>query len=99
MRAVRRRASRWAGTGEARAVLSGHTDEVTSVASSPDGSSLATGSVDAVARLWDLTSGSARAPLSGQSDLVLSVHDAVRDLADAAQTRLESDSLPSCPRA
>jgi WD40 repeat protein len=41
------------------ATLSGHTDEVTSIDVSPDGSMAASGSKDGTARLWDLTAGKA----------------------------------------
>jgi len=37
--------------------VQGHTDCVTSVAFSPDGKQLATGSRDNTAKLWDLSSG------------------------------------------
>lgn len=49
-----------------RATLS-HTQGVTSVAFSPDGETLATGSIDGKIRLWDVTSGRKKATLSNSN--------------------------------
>ena len=52
---ARRRARVWdAETGALRAVLTGHDAKVASVDFSPDSGTLATGSWDGGARLWDL---------------------------------------------
>ncbi|MDX3539728.1 hypothetical protein PV721_36490 [Streptomyces sp. MB09-01] len=53
--------------------LPGHTDTVNSVAFSPDGRTLATGSADGTARLWDTATGTPRATLRGHPDEVASV--------------------------
>ena len=45
-----------AQTGALQAVLTGHTARVASVDFSPDGSTLATGSWDGAARLWNMDS-------------------------------------------
>ncbi len=44
-------------TARELALFSGHTSEVTSLAFSPDGATLASGSMDGTAKLWDVASG------------------------------------------
>jgi Tol biopolymer transport system component len=53
--------------------LTGHTDWVASVAFSPDGTTLATGSGDKTARLWDLSTGHTTATLTSHTDTIWSV--------------------------
>lgn len=55
------------------AVLAGHDDVVFSVAFSPDGKTLASGSFDKTVRLWDLTSHKTTHTLTDHSDFVYAV--------------------------
>ena len=45
------------GTGEQKQALKGHTGDVKSVAFSPDGKTIASGSADNTIRLWDVATG------------------------------------------
>src|SRR2546423_4624005 len=56
----------WTSTHE-RAILKGHTAALTSVAYSPDGKYLATGSLDGTARVWDAAAGKELAVLMGHT--------------------------------
>ena len=55
------------------AVFTGHTDRLRSVAFSPDGRRIVTGSFDNTARVWDAETGQPTALLSGHADRVISV--------------------------
>jgi len=73
--------------------LQGHSDWVTSVAFSPDGTRIASGSLDSTIRLWDAASGTAVGePLQGHSDWVTSV------AFSPDGTRIASGSLDSTIR-
>ena len=54
-------------------ILKGHTHNVMSVAFSPDGSRLASGSADSTVRIWSLSSGSTVSTLTGHKNCVNSV--------------------------
>ena len=56
-----------AETGAARQTLDGHSQWVSSVAFSPDGQRVVSGSYDKMVRLWDRTTGAALATLPGKS--------------------------------
>src|SRR5947209_5060841 len=56
-----------------RDTLQGHTSFVSSVAYSPDGKTLASGSYDQTVRLWDVATGKEQATLQGHTDRVWSV--------------------------
>ena len=55
------------------ATLTGHTDRVESVSFSPDGQTLASGSVDETIRLWDVGTGRVIRTLTGHTDAVWSL--------------------------
>ncbi|MEO6037527.1 MAG: hypothetical protein ABIQ93_03870, partial [Saprospiraceae bacterium] len=59
--------------GKNELTLSGHFDMVNSVAFSPDGQRLATGSSDQLAKIWDLENGKELLSLFGHSDAVTCV--------------------------
>jgi WD40 repeat protein len=56
-----------------KVTLTGHTDDVFSVAFSPDGMTLASGSGDKTLRLWDAQTGALKRILTGHSDVVYAV--------------------------
>jgi WD40 repeat protein len=62
-----------AGSGKELLTLSGHRGSVRSVAWSPDGKRLGTGSWDKTAKVWDAGSGKELPTLSGHRSPVLSV--------------------------
>ena len=62
-----------ARTGAELNLLTGHTDSVRSVAFSPDGRTLASGSWDRTVRLWDVATGAHLRTLEGHTAAVYSV--------------------------
>jgi WD40 repeat protein/tRNA A-37 threonylcarbamoyl transferase component Bud32 len=54
--------------------ISAHTDEIMSVAFSPDGRTIATGGADHLLHFWDAENGDPRATLTGHSDWVNTAH-------------------------
>jgi WD40 repeat protein len=61
------------GSGKDITTLRGHEGSVMSVAFSPDGRGLATGSADTTTRLWEVASGKEIATLRGHQNIVTSV--------------------------
>jgi len=60
-------------TGIQTAILSGHSDKLRSLAFSPDGTSLVSGSYDKTVKLWDVQTGGVIKTFHGHNDSVVSV--------------------------
>ena len=54
-------------------LFTGHTDSITSIAFSPDGSTLASSSYDETVRLWDAATGVLKSTLTGHTRWILSI--------------------------
>ncbi len=63
----------WRLYNNQKAKLKGHKHDITSVVFSPDGNTLASGSEDGTARLWDVRNGQALAVLAVEENSILSV--------------------------
>src|SRR5262249_23512341 len=63
----------WLRETPLRATLMGHSDAISSVAFSPDGQRVLTGSYDTTARVWDATTGQQKAALKRHTGEVRSV--------------------------
>jgi WD40 repeat protein len=59
--------------GRERAVLRGHDTIITSLAFTPDGKLLASGSLDRTVRLWETATGASRGVLGGQGGMVVNL--------------------------
>jgi len=60
-------------TGQAKSIINGYSDPVSTVVFSPDGSKSASGSGDRTVRVWDVVTGQAESMFEGHSGLVSTV--------------------------
>ena len=63
----------WNSTTEEEKTFTGHTDLVKSIAFSPDGQTLASGSRDKTIHLWDVATGTHKKTLTGHKDSINSL--------------------------
>ena len=77
----------------------GHSDTVRSVAISPDGQTLASGSSDQTIKLWDLASGNLKTTLSGHKDGILSLAISPDGQTLASSSRDQTLKLWNIPNA
>jgi WD40 repeat protein len=61
------------GKKEEATVLPGHSDDVLTVAFSPDGKFLASGSMDKTVKIWDMATGNLMTTLEGHTSAVRSI--------------------------
>jgi WD40 repeat protein len=86
------------GTGACRATLEGHMDLVRSVAITPDGMRILSGSLDNVARVWDAESGWTTAKLEGHTNgitTVVALRDNIHALSGGSDKSLRLWDLTS----
>ena len=60
-------------TGEHKRTITAHSDKVTSIAFSPDGETLASGSMDQTIRFWDIHTGEQKLGLVSQKGVITSI--------------------------
>lgn len=82
-------------TGAELALLTGHTDSITTIAYSPDGKTIATGSLDRTVRLWDAKTYKLHARLEGHlgNTNVLAFSPDSKQLATGASHQVLSERI------
>jgi WD40 repeat protein len=78
---------------QAEQTLEGHSDSVSSVAFSPDGSKVVSGSGDRTVRVWNVATGQAEQTVEGHSDSVSSVAFSPDDRKSRSGYSMDSSRL------